>query len=1737
MKFKKMFSSFLAFVLLIQLFSPINGVSASTDTAAAEPTIVLVGDLQSELGAASDWSPSDMTTQLQPVVGTDFYYYVGLVPKGNYQYKVALNGTWDLSFGQFNFGSATYENGGNINLTISADDGEEVLFLFNTVTKKLSAIKDMSEEQAPVIRITGTMNSWNEKDASTQMLAFGSGYYAKELTLPAGTHEYKYVFDENWDKALGNPDSKNKTLVLDEPTTLLFVFDEVARKETILFQESTTRTATVVGDLQVDFFGSSDNWSPASSESKMNYYGNGIYYREVLSTQTKNYEYKVAMNDSWDEAYTQREGNNTLLSVASGSTIGFLFNDTTKRLFDSNGQTLNATGSHQSEFGASADWAPEQLATKLVNQQGLNILVGDIPSGNYETKITLDGAWYKNYGLDGVEGGSNISISGTDNKEFFIARENVLNFLSKPLEFAFVSGIKLAEVPVLKSPVKNKDGTITFNVSKSSYDATKPLYIIGSFNGWSESTQVLLNDEGKDYISVTLDFNKDYNVNNTMVQYKFKYATWGGDFSDPLNPELSGTNSLVEVGIAPQNLSYHVTGSFQGWNAGDDSYKMTDDNMDGIYEFTIPLASARHEYKITRKYKGAITWIPDGTNNNHVLNVTQAGDVTFYFNSNLYNSGINKNPVSNSLDMKLMDFYVRDIDTDQLFGPMIDDNFDGTYTQSFADLSAGTYNFSIEDEDKNVYATSTLPYTVSLNETFNLELSYNSGKDYILDNYAPYIDGDIDLASIYHDSWDSNYRRPFGAIPVDSAVSLSIRTKKGDASKVFLVLDGKPYKLDLITTDASTSYDMFGDTFSFDQVASFPYYFIIQDGEKLVYYNGPTGKGSSSDKPGANYTITVFPKDYTTPDWMKLSVTYQIFGDRFYNGDPSNDQLKLYNYGDTPLQFKDWNDVAAFEDTRYSLVNKDMYDALSVAKGWDTNWHNEVYGGDLAGVSQKLNYLQRLGVKTIYFNPIFESVSAHKYDSADYSKVDPRFGSNTDFIDLAEQAKSRGMNIILDGVFNHVGSDSLYFNKYGKNYEDHVLGAYEAWILEGHKNNNAAATLLYESLLQGNSGDNFRTDAFYAPYLDGTKKIESPYSSWFNIADDGKYEGWWGYDSLPVIQSLNGSELNVETFVDYIIENDDSIARQWIADGSSGWRLDVSPEVSMDFWLQLRSYLKGPNKGDLTWFNGEPIILAENWSDATSDFISGAFDSTMNYRFREAAIEFVVDEVTYSKYDSTGLNAEETWNPSDAATVNQDLMTYFEKYPKESSYVLMNLLGSHDVPRILGVLGYVEVDRPLYPATINSIASALNITVGSTQIVYLEDFVTNNLVSEEALTDYINTRNELARKRYMLASVMQMTYPGSPTIYYGEEVGMSGYHDPDNRRPFNWSLATPENDVLSFISDLAKLRNKNLMLQTGEFTPLLAEVNSDVYAYGRHILGSTDAVGNTSYITNFKNNQSLDVSKNQGMAVVIMNKNSAETKTVLVPVEKLGAKNGDRFKDGLNNKKYEVVNGFIEVSVNPLEGIILIDDKPNSPSPSGNSSQATETKDLTDEETPLNLLPFNDLKGFEWANNAFSRLFSKGIIKGINTTQLAPQNFVHRSQFATMLSRILGKKDQAVMKSFKDVTDKDWYYSDIINLSAQGIMVGNGTGQFLPNAYITRQEAAVSIATILKQNGFKLSTLPPTLAFEDTASISYWAFDSIALCNELGIIVGDNKKINPKGTLTRAEAIVMIDRLMSLLKK
>ena len=334
------------------------------------------------------------------------------------------------------------------------------------------------------------------------------------------------------------------------------------------------------------------------------------------------------------------------------------------------------------------------------------------------------------------------------------------------------------------------------------------------------------------------------------------------------------------------------------------------------------------------------------------------------------------------------------------------------------------------------------------------------------------------------------------------------------------------------------------------------YYFIItMDGRTWYYGNNNERMGGvgilSDNPPSQSYQITVFNKGAKTPDWFKHSVMYQIFPDRFYRKGNTLVEKKgaVYHasWNDKPCYYKD-------PDTR-EIVAYDFF------------------GGNLAGIREKLGYLKDLGISVIYLNPIFESASNHHYDTGDYHKVDPILGTNEELKQLCADAKKMGIRIMLDGVFSHTGDDSRYFNKYG-NYD--TLGAYQS--------------------------------------------KESPYYDWycFNNYPNG-YESWWGFSTLPNVKEENPS------YMKFIIENEDSVLKYWMKQGICGWRLDVVDELPEKFTQTFYKVLKEVDK--------DAVMLGEVWEDASNksaygvsrEYLCGQeLDSAMNYPFRQVVLDFLL---------------------------------------------------------------------------------------------------------------------------------------------------------------------------------------------------------------------------------------------------------------------------------------------------------------------------------------------------------------------------------------------------------------------------------------------------------------------------------------------------------------------------------
>lgn len=456
-----------------------------------------------------------------------------------------------------------------------------------------------------------------------------------------------------------------------------------------------------------------------------------------------------------------------------------------------------------------------------------------------------------------------------------------------------------------------------------------------------------------------------------------------------------------------------------------------------------------------------------------------------------------------------------------------------------------------------------------------------------------------------------------------------------------------------------------------------------------------TGCGEGVMGSEESFQLTVYDAAYDTPAWMRDGVMYQIMVDRFCRGE-GTDALMHAKDGQNIILHEDWNEMPF----------------LNIAENGD-NFANDFFGGNLEGVRQKLPYLKQLGVSVLYFNPIFCARTNHKYDTSDYRRVDPMFGDEQALARLCKEAEALGMRVMLDGVFSHVGDDSLYFNRRGT-YGEHV-GAY--------------------------------------------RDPDSPYYKWFTFRhwpDD--YECWWGFKTLPNVNEMD------EDYRRFILEDDDSVVRHWVRCGTSGWRLDVADELPMPFLRELRAQVKDVSP--------DAAVLGEVWEDAShkvaygqmrSYVLGDTLDSVMNYPLRDALIAFLMAQ-------------------KDAAAVAKELSSLAQNYPKPFLYALMNLMGSHDRPRILNVLaGNDGSDIPR------------------------SQRAGHRLSQEERM---IGALREQLMLRFMFS------VPGMPCIYYGDEAGVEGCADPFCRRTYPWGRE--DQDMLARYKAMAAMRNGHPVLKTGE---------------------------------------------------------------------------------------------------------------------------------------------------------------------------------------------------------------------------------------------------------------------------------------------------------------------------------
>lgn len=538
------------------------------------------------------------------------------------------------------------------------------------------------------------------------------------------------------------------------------------------------------------------------------------------------------------------------------------------------------------------------------------------------------------------------------------------------------------------------------------------------------------------------------------------------------------------------------------------------------------------------------------------------------------------------------------------------------------------------------------------------------------------------------------------------------------------------------------------------------YVFRLTRWDGTLSYLGKNGL--QPDRDGAErWQLTVY-EDTGTPDWFGRGVTYQIFPDRFRRtGTPDVSGMVGRRW-----LHESWDDQPVFRpDEDGQITNRDFF------------------GGSLAGITEKLDYLQSLSVTTLYLNPIFEAASNHRYDTADYRAIDPLLGDEEAFRTLCREAHKRGMRVMLDGVFNHTGSRSRYFN----------------------------------------------ADGFY-PELGAAQSQDSPYYDWYSFHPwPTDYDAWWGVKTLPAVNEQRPA------YRQFIFKGEDSVVRHWLRCGADGWRLDVADELPGGFIAGIRRAIEDEKP--------DGYLLGEVWEDGSNKvaysqrrryLLGRETHGLMNYPLRTALLRWL--------------------GGGDAAEFRESMETLRANYPPAAFYGAMNFLGTHDTPRILTLLGAEHI-----PA------------------------------AKEERAAFALSPAQLARGRakLRLAGMLLYGFPGSPTLFYGDEAGMQGFEDPLNRGTYPWGRE--DTGLLDFFRALGRLRKERRSLQSGSLTY--------IYAQGGGLVITREHEGETTMVALNAGDEAL---------------------TLTLPWPRGTA------EDGLTGQRFLAVNGQLRLSLPPLDGVVLI---------------------------------------------------------------------------------------------------------------------------------------------------------------------------------------------------------------------
>ena len=566
---------------------------------------------------------------------------------------------------------------------------------------------------------------------------------------------------------------------------------------------------------------------------------------------------------------------------------------------------------------------------------------------------------------------------------------------------------------------------------------------------------------------------------------------------------------------------------------------------------------------------------------------------------------------------------------------------------------------------------------------------------------------------ILFDSKKAEFKTPFGCVAPGQTVTLHLHIPTAvSAWKVEIVVcyeDGSPARYhEMYRIEQRGAYDIYEGDFSLFAPGLHFYYFQIHapHGMFRLFKQGD----DTNMEEGDLWQISCISPDFTTPDWAKGAIIYQIFPDRFHRSGKCDLTGKLHPY----TVHRHWDEDVDWAPDENGIVH-----------------NNDFFGGNFRGITEKMDYIASLGTGIIYLNPIGKAFSNHRYDTGDYKVPDPMLGTEADFRDMCDAAHARGMKVILDGVYSHTGSNSLYFDR------ERTFGGNGAYCRQ-----------------------------------------DSPFYHWYTFYQwPNNYHSWWNFDTLPTVNKMHPD------FIRYIITDEDSVVAHWMKLGADGFRLDVADELPDEFIRMIHDRIRE--------INPEALLMGEVWEDASNKtaynhrrryFTNAELDSIMNYPFRTAILNFMRGR-------------------DDGRSFKETVMSIVENYPSQVVACNMNLLGTHDTPRILTAL--------------------------------VDDF--DGSREEKAHRRLSRNQLEVARDRLMMASFLQYTLPGCPSLYYADETCMEGYKDPFNRRTYPWGREDTE--ILGHFRCLGKLRTQNIALRLGDIRFTVA---SDRHlAYTRSAQGQT----------------------------------------------------------------------------------------------------------------------------------------------------------------------------------------------------------------------------------------------------------------------------------------------------------